>query len=125
MNLFMNLHITGNNFNELPKVEAFGIMGPIVLQPEIFRPVTHLERLWAYVSVKQLLDARETTPNKTRLEKEALDLALKYSFVTPLTSLVVVKPNDTNRAFNAVPADQQPQEDHPRSLHSPLLLSSK
>lgn len=90
----------------LPKVEAFGIRGPVELHPQISKPVTHLERLWAYLSVKQLLDARAVTQNKTRLEKEALALALKYSFVTPLTSLVVVKPNSTNRVVNAIPADR-------------------
>ncbi|KAJ8977844.1 hypothetical protein NQ317_007972, partial [Molorchus minor] len=50
------------------------------------KPVTSLERLWAYLTVKQTL-AKKGFP---------LDLALKYSFVTDVTSLVVVKPNDTS-----------------------------
>lgn len=108
-----------NDFGALPKVEAFSIEGPIELHPQVSTPasITHLERLWAYISVKQLLDAREVAQNKTRLEKEALDLALRYSFVTPLTSLVVVKPNGTSKALNAIPADNP-------LLPSPVFLTS-
>ncbi|XP_023955028.2 inter-alpha-trypsin inhibitor heavy chain H3 [Bicyclus anynana] len=57
-----------------------------------------LERLWAYLTIKQLLDKRDAGDHgsdKNSPEKMALDIALKYSFVTPLTSLVVVKPNET------------------------------
>nr|CAD7428447.1 unnamed protein product [Timema monikensis] len=62
-----------------------------------------MERLWAYLTIQQLLEkdkvdsppeVNTTSPNK----KRALELALKYSFVTPLTSLVVVKPNETTSA---------------------------
>lgn len=56
-----------------------------------------LERLWAFMRVKQLLD--QDLINGTQdssLREEALSLSLKYSFVTPLTSLVVVKPNETS-----------------------------
>lgn len=95
-----------NEFDGLPDVQAFSIRGPTTWHPQVLRPVTHLERLWAYLSVKQLLDARELAQNKTRLEKEALALALKYSFVTPVSSLVVVKPNSTVRAVDTVPADK-------------------
>lgn len=90
----------------LPTVEAFGLKGPVELRPQIFKPVTHLERLWAYLTVKQLLGARELAQNKTRLEKEALALSLKYSFVTPVSSLVVVKPNSTSSAVETVRADK-------------------
>ncbi|XP_032518118.2 inter-alpha-trypsin inhibitor heavy chain H4-like isoform X5 [Danaus plexippus] len=57
-----------------------------------------LERLWAYLSIHQLLDQRDASEDTAAKEheKKALNLALKYSFVTPLTSLVVVKPNETN-----------------------------
>ncbi|CAG9576017.1 unnamed protein product [Danaus chrysippus] len=57
-----------------------------------------LERLWAYLSIQQLLDQRDASEDTAAKEheKKALNLALKYSFVTPLTSLVVVKPNETN-----------------------------
>lgn len=99
------LFLAEREFPTLPRVEAFGIRGPVTLHPEVFRPVTHLERLWAYLTVRQLLDARETAESKQRLEAEALALALKYSFVTSVSSLVVVKPDEPNRAVEAVRAD--------------------
>ncbi|CAH2099705.1 unnamed protein product [Euphydryas editha] len=69
-----------------------------------------LERLWAYLSIKQLLDERDAldqsnSNDENSPEKRALAIALKYSFVTPLTSLVVVKPNATN-AVDAESADK-------------------
>ncbi|XP_049887511.1 inter-alpha-trypsin inhibitor heavy chain H4-like isoform X4 [Pectinophora gossypiella] len=75
-----------------------------------------LERLWAYLTIKQLLDQQDAADEPLDKEKEkddentpekkALKLALKYSFVTPLTSLVVVKPNATN-AVDAESVDKQ------------------
>ncbi|XP_045761371.1 inter-alpha-trypsin inhibitor heavy chain H4-like isoform X13 [Maniola jurtina] len=57
-----------------------------------------LERLWAYLTIKQLLDKRDAADDSKddSAEKKALAIALKYEFVTPLTSLVVVKPEETN-----------------------------
>ncbi|XP_069689635.1 inter-alpha-trypsin inhibitor heavy chain H4-like isoform X2 [Periplaneta americana] len=66
------------------------------------KTASSMERLWAYLTIQQLLekdaskDYDRSDKNQTSPEKErALQLALKYSFVTPLTSLVVVKPNET------------------------------
>ncbi|CAH0698896.1 unnamed protein product [Spodoptera exigua] len=70
-----------------------------------------LERLWSYLTIKQLLDQRDASDDNEPADKEnspekkALALALKYEFVTPLTSLVVVKPNATN-AVNAESVDK-------------------
>ncbi|XP_046688561.1 inter-alpha-trypsin inhibitor heavy chain H4-like [Homalodisca vitripennis] len=42
------------------------------------------------------LDSLDNTEERNQTKEEkALNLALQYSFVTPLTSLVVVKPNET------------------------------
>lgn len=81
-----------------PVVEAFGERGRISLKPHtIERSVSNVERLWAYLTIKQLLEKKEVADkDKNELKKKALDLALKYSFVTPVSSLVVVKPNATN-----------------------------
>uniref|UniRef100_A0A3Q0R5J8 Inter-alpha-trypsin inhibitor heavy chain 3 n=1 Tax=Amphilophus citrinellus TaxID=61819 RepID=A0A3Q0R5J8_AMPCI len=51
-------------------------------------------RVWAYLTVKQLLDKelKLSGPEKETAKNEALELSLKYSFVTPLTSMVVTKP---------------------------------
>lgn len=56
---------------------------------------SHLEKVWAYLTIQQLLDDF-TVHESNNTKKKALDLALQYSFVTPLTSLVVVKPNATS-----------------------------
>ncbi|NWQ92358.1 ITIH3 inhibitor, partial [Burhinus bistriatus] len=56
----------------------------------------YIERLWAYLTIEQLLEKRiaATGEEKGNLTAEALDLSLKYKFVTPLTSMVVTKPED-------------------------------
>lgn len=60
---------------------------------------TSLERVWAYLSIQQFADKLESVEGNSELEKDirkqAVNLALKYKFVTPFTSLVVVKPNKT------------------------------
>ncbi|NXA20746.1 ITIH4 inhibitor, partial [Ibidorhyncha struthersii] len=53
-----------------------------------------IERLWAYLTIQQLLEksiSAQEEDQKT-LEVQALELSLRYSFVTPLTSMVVTKP---------------------------------
>ncbi|XP_037386421.1 inter-alpha-trypsin inhibitor heavy chain H3 isoform X1 [Talpa occidentalis] len=56
----------------------------------------YIERLWAYLTIEQLLDKRKNAhgEEKENLTAQALDLSLKYHFVTPLTSMVVTKPED-------------------------------
>ncbi|XP_044029508.1 inter-alpha-trypsin inhibitor heavy chain H3-like isoform X3 [Siniperca chuatsi] len=59
---------------------------------------SHIQRVWAYLTVKQLLEKelQLSGPEKENVKKEALELSLKYSFVTPLTSMVVTKPLGEN-----------------------------
>uniref|UniRef100_A0A8D0DCH7 Inter-alpha-trypsin inhibitor heavy chain family member 6 n=1 Tax=Sander lucioperca TaxID=283035 RepID=A0A8D0DCH7_SANLU len=55
-----------------------------------------VHRLWAYYTIKELLLAKlnATDPATQRLlADKATNLSLKYNFVTPVTSLVVVKPD--------------------------------
>ncbi|NXU83286.1 ITIH3 inhibitor, partial [Xiphorhynchus elegans] len=56
----------------------------------------YIERLWAYLTIEQLLEKRiaATGEEKENLTAEALALSLKYKFVTPLTSMVVTKPEE-------------------------------
>uniref|UniRef100_A0A8C3I0N5 Inter-alpha-trypsin inhibitor heavy chain H3 n=1 Tax=Chrysemys picta bellii TaxID=8478 RepID=A0A8C3I0N5_CHRPI len=56
----------------------------------------YIERLWAYLTIQQLLEKRTVAQGeeKENLTAEALELSLKYKFVTPLTSMVVTKPED-------------------------------
>lgn len=53
------------------------------------------EKTWAYLSIKQLIERATGEPNTTAahvMKERAKELSLKYGFVTPLTSMVVVKP---------------------------------
>ncbi|XP_066528819.1 inter-alpha-trypsin inhibitor heavy chain H3-like isoform X2 [Hoplias malabaricus] len=55
-----------------------------------------IQRLWAYLTVKQLLEKEMTLEGeqKEKAKKEVLRLSLQYEFVTPLTSMVVTKPEE-------------------------------
>ncbi|NWX90440.1 ITIH4 inhibitor, partial [Nothoprocta pentlandii] len=59
-----------------------------------------IERLWAYLTIQQLLEKSISAPaaQQKALETRALELSLQYSFVTPLTSLVVTKPSEQPQA---------------------------
>ncbi|EPY76913.1 inter-alpha-trypsin inhibitor heavy chain H4 [Camelus ferus] len=69
-------------------------------QEEAFRSPKYIfhsfmERLWAYLTIQQLLEQMVSTKSdaeKQALEARALSLSLNYSFVTPLTSMVITKP---------------------------------
>ncbi|XP_037388399.1 inter-alpha-trypsin inhibitor heavy chain H3-like isoform X2 [Pygocentrus nattereri] len=55
-----------------------------------------IKQLWAYLTVKKRLDKIVVFQGKEKeaAMREALDLSLKYGFVTPLTSMVVTSPQD-------------------------------
>ncbi|XP_051517071.1 inter-alpha-trypsin inhibitor heavy chain H6-like isoform X3 [Myxocyprinus asiaticus] len=55
-----------------------------------------VNRLWAYFTIKELLLAKINTTDivtQRLLVDKATNLSLKYNFVTPVTSLVVIKPD--------------------------------
>ncbi|XP_053932521.1 inter-alpha-trypsin inhibitor heavy chain H4 [Cuculus canorus] len=53
-----------------------------------------IERLWAYLTIQQLLEKSISAQEEDQkaLEAQALELSLQHNFVTPLTSMVVTKP---------------------------------
>uniref|UniRef100_A0A2K6TNP4 Inter-alpha-trypsin inhibitor heavy chain 4 n=1 Tax=Saimiri boliviensis boliviensis TaxID=39432 RepID=A0A2K6TNP4_SAIBB len=59
-----------------------------------------MERLWAYLTIQQLLEGSVSASDAERqvLQTRALNLSLAYSFVTPLTSMVVTKPEDQEQS---------------------------
>ncbi|XP_040599934.1 LOW QUALITY PROTEIN: inter-alpha-trypsin inhibitor heavy chain H6 [Mesocricetus auratus] len=74
--------------------KAFGCLGKPALNVPHF-----IRRLWAYVTIRELLEARfqaRDTTTRRLLTAKALNLSLEYNFVTPLTSLVVVHLQKTN-----------------------------
>lgn len=78
-------HVTGNGSSDSVDCSA-GLEGI----------PSFVHRLWAYFTIKELLLAKlnSTDPATQRLlADKATNLSLKYNFVTPVTSLVVVKPD--------------------------------
>ncbi|XP_053340593.1 inter-alpha-trypsin inhibitor heavy chain H3-like isoform X3 [Clarias gariepinus] len=78
-----------------------------------------IQRLWAYLTVKQLLEKEVTLKGdeKEAANKKALDLSLKYEFVTPLTSMVVTKPQENEIQVAHKPKEgEEPRTDHHRVL---------
>lgn len=76
---------------------------------------TITERMWAYLTVKKLMKELLKTENyllKNNLREEALAIALKYNFVTPVTSMVVTKPEEKKQIDNDI-TDNNIQEDDP------------
>uniref|UniRef100_A0A669DZD3 Inter-alpha-trypsin inhibitor heavy chain H3 n=1 Tax=Oreochromis niloticus TaxID=8128 RepID=A0A669DZD3_ORENI len=85
------------------------------------------ERLWAYLTIQQLLEkSKSGTPDeKANTTAKALDMSLQYSFVTPLTSMVVTKPETEDstsspliadkltEAYNYIPAQSYPRHYQP------------
>ncbi|XP_025205473.1 inter-alpha-trypsin inhibitor heavy chain H4-like isoform X2 [Melanaphis sacchari] len=118
----LNADSTEGNFERPVIVTCFDI--PIIPPNDTLpksRRIGHLEKLWAYLNIQQLMDKYELNKNENSTEKaKALELALEYSFVTPLTSLVVVKPNDTTTS--AAPEKIKPLND--RYNFGSLMASS-
>ncbi|KAF0035247.1 hypothetical protein F2P81_013005, partial [Scophthalmus maximus] len=85
------------------------------------------ERLWAYLTVQQLLEnsAIGTQQDKETATAEALNMSLRYGFVTPLTSMLVTKPDTEEGPASPLIADkltesqrQQAERRHVSSLTS-------
>ncbi|XP_062325554.1 inter-alpha-trypsin inhibitor heavy chain H3a isoform X2 [Osmerus eperlanus] len=88
-----------------------------VLYPEqeyIFGDFT--ERMWAYLTIQQLLEKRGsgTEEEKSNATAQALELSLQYSFVTPLTSMVVTKPETEEGPVGPSIADKLTEEERQR-----------
>ncbi|XP_013407760.1 inter-alpha-trypsin inhibitor heavy chain H3 isoform X2 [Lingula anatina] len=68
--------------------------------PDASSLTSFTERLWAYLTIKNTLETmKETSDNqeKETLKQKALDMSLKYHFVTPVTSMLVVKPDEPEK----------------------------
>ncbi|XP_026204395.1 inter-alpha-trypsin inhibitor heavy chain H3 isoform X2 [Anabas testudineus] len=70
------------------------------------------ERLWAYLTIQQLLEkSKSGAPDeKANATAKALDMSLLYSFVTPLTSMVVTKPETEDGTDSPLIADKLTEE---------------
>ncbi|KAM9758867.1 inter-alpha-trypsin inhibitor heavy chain H3-like [Menidia menidia] len=70
------------------------------------------ERLWAYLTIQQLLEkSKSGAPDeKANATAKALEMSLQYSFVTPLTSMVVTKPETEDGTARPLIADKLTEE---------------
>ncbi|KAK3536784.1 hypothetical protein QTP86_025094, partial [Hemibagrus guttatus] len=85
-----------------------------------------IQRLWAYLTVKQLLEKEVALKGneKEAAQKKALDLSLKYEFVTPLTSMVVTKPQEEKTQVVHKPKEGVALSlDSSRSFHRQMAYS--
>uniref|UniRef100_A0A452EI46 Inter-alpha-trypsin inhibitor heavy chain 4 n=1 Tax=Capra hircus TaxID=9925 RepID=A0A452EI46_CAPHI len=93
---------------------TFVMESHVAEQEEMFRGPKYIfhsfmERLWAYLTIQQLLEQMVSAldAEKQALEARALSLSLSYSFVTPLTSMVITKPEGQEQSQVA----EKPVED--------------
>ncbi|KAM3621502.1 uncharacterized protein V6R79_012063 [Siganus canaliculatus] len=82
-----------------------------------------VQRIWAYLTVKQLLEKELllSGPEKDNVKNEALRLSLKYSFVTPLTSMVVTKPEGESTDVLHKPKEGAPPGGHPKFVRQGFI----
>ncbi|XP_074054313.1 inter-alpha-trypsin inhibitor heavy chain H4-like [Macrotis lagotis] len=71
-----------------------------------------MERLWAYLTIQQLLEKAVSASGDEQksLEARALNLSLQFNFVTPLTSMVVTKPEGQEQAQVSKPVEADTEE---------------
>ncbi|XP_029286475.1 inter-alpha-trypsin inhibitor heavy chain H3-like [Cottoperca gobio] len=88
------------------------------------------ERLWAYLTIQQLLQNSKTASpqENSNATAKALDMSLRYSFVTPLTSMVVTKPETEDGTDSPLIADKLTEEQRQQAervsyRHSPVQYS--
>ncbi|XP_075774581.1 LOW QUALITY PROTEIN: inter-alpha-trypsin inhibitor heavy chain H6 [Pelodiscus sinensis] len=73
---------------------------PFGCSPDLGQIGRFVQRLWAFSTIRDLLQARfrsNDTAARRLLTEKATNLSLKYNFVTPVTSLVVVRPEDEEK----------------------------
>ncbi|CAH0554468.1 unnamed protein product [Brassicogethes aeneus] len=83
--------------------------GTIEYKPSVKVPSAKLDRLWAYLYVKQLLKNSLISKNPEELRKKARDVAITYSLVTDVTMLIARGLPNGNRSINLV-RDYTPRE---------------
>ncbi|XP_077583445.1 inter-alpha-trypsin inhibitor heavy chain H3 isoform X2 [Stigmatopora nigra] len=107
--------ITDNNIDTfVPTVLAISRNESIIFSKESSTTEStddsNIQRVWAYLTVKQLLqkELQLTGAEKEKLKNETLMLSLKYNFVTPLTSMVVTKPSKEKTEVLHKPSEGPP-----------------
>ncbi|XP_052424345.1 inter-alpha-trypsin inhibitor heavy chain H3 [Carassius gibelio] len=86
----------------------------------------HVKRLWAFLTVKQLLEKMVFLEGleKDNAKKHIIDLSLKYKFVTPLTSMVVTKPQDEEMQVAHKPEEGEKPKRHSYGARRQMFVPS-
>ncbi|XP_077429931.1 inter-alpha-trypsin inhibitor heavy chain H3 isoform X2 [Vanacampus margaritifer] len=106
--------ITDNNIETfVPRVVAISRNASIIFSDKNSTTKStdsNIQRVWAYLTVKQLLDKelQYSGDEKEKMKNETLRLSLKYNFVTPLTSMVVTKPTKEKTEVLHKPSEEGP-----------------
>ncbi|XP_037376475.1 inter-alpha-trypsin inhibitor heavy chain H1 isoform X2 [Talpa occidentalis] len=87
----------------------------------------HIERLWAYLTIQEMLAKRMKLEGEERanLSAEALKMSLDYQFVTPLTSMTIRGIEDQDGLEPII--DKPPEDSWPLEMQGPrrtFLLSA-
>ncbi|XP_058534992.1 inter-alpha-trypsin inhibitor heavy chain H1 [Ochotona princeps] len=79
----------------------------------------HVERLWAYLTIQELLAKHTKAKGKEKddLSSEALKMSLAYQFVTPLTSMTIRGMTDEDGLMPTL--DKPPENSQPMEMMGP------
>lgn len=88
-------------FTNVPKINCQSAEGPKIYAPNQEEALVELQKLWVYLTLQEHFEQKGMM---TKDEAIALDLAIKHSFLTPLTSMVMQKPKG-HSTVNIEPAD--------------------
>nr|XP_018667021.1 inter-alpha-trypsin inhibitor heavy chain H4 isoform X2 [Ciona intestinalis] len=84
----------------------------------------NMEKIWAYLTIKEMLRNKSHVPDDDttthqNIKNEIVRLSLLYNFVTPMTSMVVTKPDEDVLASTVPPTINTPYpRPYPRRHHS-------
>ncbi|XP_018667021.2 inter-alpha-trypsin inhibitor heavy chain H4 isoform X2 [Ciona intestinalis] len=84
----------------------------------------NMEKIWAYLTIKEMLRNKSHVPDDDttthqNIKNEIVRLSLLYNFVTPMTSMVVTKPDEDVLASTVPPTINTPYpQSYPRRHHS-------
>ncbi|KAF7208196.1 inter-alpha-trypsin inhibitor heavy chain 3 [Nothobranchius furzeri] len=122
------VEVFGQGFEEDFSVEGQATVSDWdVLYPDeeyIFGDFT--ERLWAYLTIQQLLEKSKSgePDEKANATAKALDMSLQYNFVTPLTSMVVTKPETEDATASPLIADKLTEEQRQQAEKAQIMGTS-
>ncbi|XP_037304005.2 inter-alpha-trypsin inhibitor heavy chain H3-like [Pungitius pungitius] len=113
------VEVFGQGFEEDFKVQgqASAVDWDVMYPNEEYIFGDFTERLWAYLTIQQLLEQSKTgsPDDKANATAKALQMSLEYSFVTTLTSMVVTKPETEDGPGSPLVADKLTEDQRQQS----------